>query len=207
MPAIKYTDDYLEFYEAYPRHEGKAEGQKAWDRLDMIDRKAALADVEKRNRHKAWSADLRRVQMPGPFLNQRRWEDDWLSTLETRNRDDDKTHRTPTKEYKPVDAGPELPWPEQMIHRNGMYYIMCAGKSITDDCDGMRAIKREIIRDVVPALKDEIDAEQNDMARRRLVHDHALTILRLFLDRCDKHYGLDIAARAEAMARRQRMAA
>jgi len=90
-----YTDDYLAFYKVYPRHEGKADGQKAWTGLPVGAKQAALADVEKRVRLGAYSQNKKLIQLPASYLRSARWDDDWEDTLESSRKGDDLPNTGP----------------------------------------------------------------------------------------------------------------
>jgi hypothetical protein len=67
------------FWEAYPRHTGKANAEKAWRKIDpdedLID--TMLAALAWQRRQPSWTKDAGAfIPHPATWLNQRRWEDE-----------------------------------------------------------------------------------------------------------------------------------
>lgn len=73
--------DFDTFWSAYPRKVSKKPAQKAWDKLKDSEQRAAIADVEKRNRANAWSSDRTKIPHATTYLNQARYEDEWEPDL------------------------------------------------------------------------------------------------------------------------------
>lgn len=68
-------DDFSEFWQAYPRREGKGAAEKAWRKLKAADRQAALDALP--NHRERWNGTERKfLPHPSTWLNQRRWEDE-----------------------------------------------------------------------------------------------------------------------------------
>lgn len=180
---MKYTDDYLTFYEAYGRHEGKAEGQKAWDKLDMLDREAAQRDVEERNRLNAWSKNKRLITMPSTYLNQRRWEDDWKSTVESaRANPDGEIGSGPRTYSNNMSEQPELTFWEQVFGRAWFLYVVVPARGGLEP-DRALAIRDEMMKTDTPAFDDEI--ESGSMTKKQAARE----VLAAFVNRLDKEFG------------------
>ncbi len=65
------------FYEAYPRHVGKAEAEKAWMKLDPNpELRAKIMIGTRRYAEEVRDVEPRFIKHPGPWLNARRWEDE-----------------------------------------------------------------------------------------------------------------------------------
>ena len=68
------------FYSAYPKKKGRAEAQKAWNKLSpmpaLIDR--IMNDIKQRVIQGEWDTGAGKAYIPGPapYLNQQRWEDE-----------------------------------------------------------------------------------------------------------------------------------
>lgn len=77
-------ESFARFYEAYPRHVGKADAEKAWIELAPAPEfiAAIMAGVE-RYAESVKDSEPKYIKHPGPWLRSRRWEDD-LEKTETR---------------------------------------------------------------------------------------------------------------------------
>lgn len=184
-----YDPEYLEFYDDYPRKEGKADGAKAWRGLSKGDRAAARADVAKRIRMGAYSSNKKLIQLPASYLRARRWEDDWQSTLESTRKPETISLGRPHP--APIQLN-ELPWKERLLGRLGLSYMMtAAAKGVTlPDTDKALAIKQQILRDTRDFT--ETPREQSEI------------IGPLFMDHMDAAYGVKIGKAALERARRLR---
>jgi hypothetical protein len=185
---MSYTDDYLAFYEVYPRHEGKADGQKAWNSLSQSDKKLAKSDVEKRKRNFAYSSNKKLIQLPASYLRARRWEDDWQSTLESSRKGDDLPNTGP---YIPEVKEPEIEisWQERMLNRIFKSYVFTA-MGLPEVATALN-LKRECLAEADELLDEEIPVQIKTLAQ-------------LFVGRLDAAYGLDIKHRALRFARTER---
>jgi len=186
LAAMSYDDDYLAFYEVYPRHEGKADGQKAWGTLSESDRKLAKADVEKRKRNFAYSSNKKMIQLPASYLRARRWEDDWQDTLESSRKGDDLPNTGP---FVPQAKEPEIEitWQERMLNRLFRSYLFTAMG--------------------LPEVATALNLKREALAESRELLDEPLpvqvrTLAELFVGRLDAAYGLDIKHRALKFAKR-----
>lgn len=66
-----------EFYEAYPRHVGRAEAEKAWMKLDPnSELRAKIMIGTRRYAEEVQGSEPKYIKHPGPWLNARRWEDE-----------------------------------------------------------------------------------------------------------------------------------
>ena len=89
-PAGEYTPAFNQFWGAYPNRKGKAQAFKAWRKLSLPDRDAALRDVPERlRRDREWIKDGGQyIPHASTYLNQRRWDDDIQEqSRETHQRD------------------------------------------------------------------------------------------------------------------------
>ena len=188
---MKYTDDFLKFYDTYPRHEGKLEGQKAWLKLTPDQRLAAQVDVEKRKRAGAYSANKKLIQLPASYLNAHRWEDDWELTLKSSKTDPD----APNNPFIPPVRIPEvkISWEEQMINRLFKSYVFTA-MGLPEVATALK-IKSELLDQVAPALAEDIE---NGWETRE---GASKTLANTFMDRMDLAYGLTLKPRALKFAK------
>jgi hypothetical protein len=77
-----YADDFLSFYEKYPKKEGKAEALKAWKKINPQNglKEILLTAIEKQTLFKSHLKETDQFcpEWPNPatWLNQKRWEDE-----------------------------------------------------------------------------------------------------------------------------------
>lgn len=79
--AVEWPADFLRFWDAYPRKEGKGAALKAWEKIRPGDELLGkiLAALESRRWPPRWLEDEGRfIPHPSTWLNQRRWEDEGL---------------------------------------------------------------------------------------------------------------------------------
>lgn len=74
-----YTDEFDQFWKAYPRKEKKAEALKSFKKIspdqELLDR--MISDVQARSHTEDWTKDEGKwIPHPTTYLNQRRWEDE-----------------------------------------------------------------------------------------------------------------------------------
>lgn len=74
------------FWKAYPRHEGKEPAWRAWRRLkpNIQICRIMSAALERQKTSESWQRDGGRyIPMPATWLNQRRWEDEPASSVQS----------------------------------------------------------------------------------------------------------------------------
>lgn len=184
---MSYDPDYLDFYESYPRHEGKADGQKAWNGLSDGDKAAAKADVDKRKRNFAYSSNKKLIQLPASYLRAQRWEDDWQATLDSSRKGDDLPNTGPLIP-KVVEPEVNICWQERMLNRLFKSYVFTA-MGLPEVKTALK-LKRELMNNEVPELECEEYPVQ------------AETLAKLFVARMDSAYGLHHKSQALQFARR-----
>ena len=189
--AVQYSDDYLEFYGEYPRHEGKAEGQKAWNKLSDPERRAALADVRKRKRLGAYSSNKKLIQLPASYLNARRWDDDWEDTLQSSRKGDNELPNTGGVNYEPIadnwDGSKWLSLANRWAFRWFFCYGMHRGGLDTDQLRDLVAIKNRAVAEMGDALDEQL---QNDSSRESQI-DAIWTFLNVLVDRLDQRFEVE----------------
>jgi hypothetical protein len=75
----EYTPEFLQFYDAYPRHMGKEPAWKAWQKLNGTrpDLSALIAKIDEMKKAEDWTKDKGKyIPHPATWLNQKRWEDE-----------------------------------------------------------------------------------------------------------------------------------
>ena len=79
-------DGFSEFWNTYPRGEGKAQAGKIWikNKLDGV-ADQILDDIRARMAHPNHWRDAQFIPHASTYLNQRRWEDDWQKTASRTN--------------------------------------------------------------------------------------------------------------------------
>ncbi|MGB0145000.1 MAG: hypothetical protein ACPGAP_09530, partial [Akkermansiaceae bacterium] len=71
----EYSEDFLKFWEVYPRKKGKKDAFRAWPRaIEETDLETILKAVESQTRSKQWQ-EPKYIPHPSTWLNQGRWED------------------------------------------------------------------------------------------------------------------------------------
>ncbi len=90
VKEIKYTPDFLEFYETYPNKVDRADAFKAWKKLDPQNglRETILSAIQNQSRYKKYLKDKGEFcpewPHPSTWLNKRRWEDEIPKVEESR---------------------------------------------------------------------------------------------------------------------------
>ncbi len=71
-----YTNDFLEFYKAYPRHEAKKKGQEAWSK-NKPNLKICLESLKWQKEQSDWKKDNGKwIPLPASWINGERWQDE-----------------------------------------------------------------------------------------------------------------------------------
>jgi len=71
------NESFKTFWNQYPRRESKAKAETAFARLTAKDRDALLAHLPERIDRHLSKLETRYIPMPGTFINQRRWLDEY----------------------------------------------------------------------------------------------------------------------------------
>ena len=183
-----YTEDYLAFYNSYPRKEGKQDGQKAWNGLPAGAKAAALADVEKRKRLGAYSSNKKLIQLPGSYLRAARWEDDWETTLESSRKGGDDRPNTGAVTYTPIDDGLDLTKWESLANRWFLKWLW-HGHGLPDDLlEICISVKNTAVAEMSVALDEDLARDKSREAQTSAIE----TFLGVLLDRLDAEVGRNI---------------
>ncbi|QLF92284.1 phage replication protein [Pseudomonas sp. ABC1] len=76
-------EGFDQFYRLYPKRQKRADAEKAWRKLNTLQRQAAMAALPKHCQQPDWLKDAGQfVPLPASWLNGKRWEDE-LSTQNT----------------------------------------------------------------------------------------------------------------------------
>ena len=77
VPDPTQVKAFGEFYEAYPRHVGKAEAERAWMKLNPNkELREKIMIGTRRYAEEMRDSEPKYIKHPGPWLNARRWEDE-----------------------------------------------------------------------------------------------------------------------------------
>jgi hypothetical protein len=188
---------FEKFWKAYPRKVAKKPALTAWIKqeveADLYGAKAAVDDLEKRTRLGWWNKDKSKIPHPASWINAQRWLDEgWADEIPGHDRQTDRPrHRVPEAPARIV------PWEESMLGRLFVNYVAIAS-GLPDDARKAVTIKVELMRDVVPELRLDLDAEKMTQA------EVGEMIGNLFLARLDHAYSLNLKGRVLNMARRKR---
>lgn len=177
--ADLFPELFDKFWEAYPRKVGKKAAVKAFAKFDEAKQRAAIADVEKRTRMRAWSGNKKLIPHAATFLNGERWEDDWQAELKVER--DDLPNTGPVAMPEPKVPEREFTLPEVRINKAFRDWLFCAGG--VDDVKPALREKADVMENCVPAFREDIDA--GVMTRERA----SFEIVDLFLNRLDHAYG------------------
>ena len=75
----EYTSDFLKFYDEYPKHKGKEQAWKAWQKLNgtvpTVD--DLILKIQDQKKSEDWKKDGGKyIPYPATWLNDKRWEDE-----------------------------------------------------------------------------------------------------------------------------------
>ena len=75
----EYTSDFLKFYDEYPKHKGKEQAWKAWQKLNgtvpTVD--DLILKIQEQSKSEQWTKDDGKyIPHPSTWLNDKRWEDE-----------------------------------------------------------------------------------------------------------------------------------
>ncbi len=178
----EYSDDFLDWYQEYPRHEGKRDAMKAWGKASDSDRIAALADVQKRNRYKAWSTNKKLIPLPATYLRGARFEDDWFSTFESSQKSDDDRPNSGLVNYVSPDPGYECTKWQSLANRWFLRWRRASGGLADDELKTGVKIKNEVVTELSAGLDEELMLNDGD---RETQIDTCWTFLNVMIDRLD----------------------
>jgi DNA-binding transcriptional regulator YhcF (GntR family) len=77
-----YSEEFLLFYAAYPKHEAKADAFRAWSQMNgsRPPLETLLSIIEKYKRSDQWQKENGKyIPLPATWLRGRRWEDEFLT--------------------------------------------------------------------------------------------------------------------------------
>ena len=188
-----YPKKFEQFWKVYPRKVAKVNALTAWIKqdveADMYNAKAAIDDIEKRTRLGWWSKDKTKIPHPATWINSQRWHDEgWEQDIEGHSRTDEKA-----KPFVPREPDRIVPWEEALIGRLFRTYIVVAHG--LPDVNAALNIKGELMRDVVPNLRGDVESGQMKPA------ELAVMVAGLFLAHMDHAYSLKLKDRILAMAK------
>jgi hypothetical protein len=92
--STDYSEDYLDFWQAYPKKSTKAEGYDEWKKLGPPDAKLKAAIMEGLGCYLLTLSDYQFALDPCRFLKRRRWEDEGIAMKydpEAEAEDDDRS--------------------------------------------------------------------------------------------------------------------
>jgi len=132
-PTADYSG-FAEFWQHYPRKDGKQAAAESWAKLTPDERQLALADVPQRMRANWAGRELEHIPHPSTYLNQRRW----LDAIQPNARlPDPRPHLSPGKErllYAIKEA--------QERERNRSSQVATAGEGPLVETTGRRVCPR-----------------------------------------------------------------
>lgn len=80
------TEEFTAFWDAYPKHQGKATARTAFEKVD-VPLQVLLDAIEEQKKSRQWTKDGGDfIPMPTTWLNQRRWEDSMNVNMQGKDR-------------------------------------------------------------------------------------------------------------------------
>jgi hypothetical protein len=186
-----YTEKFESFWKVYPRKVSKFPAFKAWVKNGIEDDAflptQVIQDIEKRTRFKWWSTDHEKIPHAATWLNARRWEDEgWMEEIDKREPKRGEIKSAPIK-YKPIDTGPEMCEWETLVNRFWVKYVRHAGGVMPEQVEQALRIKRALLKEMVPNIKEEIEAHPDH--RGEMVE----MVVKTFLKRLDLGLQLNVS--------------
>ena len=165
---VEYTEDFIEWYNNYPRKVAKIDAFKAWqkqigDSADLFNdvAKVAIEDVKKRVRMKWFHPDKSKIPHPATFINQRRWEDeDWQDDVKTRGKEHDAAGSTYTPRTYIEDAYECDGW-QAMLNRVMRSNLLACGGVTDAMLEKMIKIKSTVHSQNIDAVREEIEIRED----------------------------------------------
>ena len=181
-----YTADFEKFWAAYPRKTAKFKAFESWQRhVDDETAPMVIADVEKRGRMNFWAADKSKIPMPTTFLNQHRWEDEWVDEVTTRGKENKHVYVPRSEIPKPKEEpeGPLLSGWTMMCNRLMRSYLMACGGVSDVMLQGLVREKKATLDELEPVIAEElemVDGEERKAKRVEMAYLLAKTMLTRF---------------------------
>jgi hypothetical protein len=202
--AIKYTETFTSFWKAYPRKTGKFPAFKAWEKSgidsDLILPKQIVQDVEKRTRYNFWPEDHTKIPHAATFINQRRWDDEWMEDLPKGSQQHGGRKKSNSgfgsenRMTEPENNGPDLNKWQKCLNRMFMTYVR-ASKGL-EDIGSCVKIKNDVLKETVKAFEEDIENGVTDTGQA------ATEMVLLMLTRLDQHTGLSLRHKVMKEARK-----
>ena len=173
--------DFDTLYEAYPRKASRKVAEKSWNKLTDDQKAAALADVEKRTRMGFWSSNKKLIAMPATYLNQERWNDEWLD--EVKPVKDENFQSLGAVDYEPIDM-PDLSRWAAMMNRIAFKWVWHKGGLKDEELPRFRELLKTFIKDNEAVFESEYSSGD-----RHVRMEAAWTFVGLLLDQLDGEFG------------------
>jgi len=166
MTAVEYTEDFERLWKAYPARNGRKNGKKPafvqWKKLTADEKRAAFADVEKRNRLYGWGKYIKDCER---YLRHMGWHDEWQP--ESPATPSGPVRRSPTNFHAPA-----LPANQIIANKVLLAVLRNAGGVDRLTLNNLVALKSAILEDHIgekptPALIDDLVDQLAAMAANK----------------------------------------
>lgn len=184
--------DFDTFWRVWPRRISRKPAEAKWSKLSPGQQKAALADVEKRNRMNAWPSSPKLIPHAATYLNQERWADEWEDEIKA-EKNEGKPNSGPYIP-QPSELEIKIPWAERLLNR--LYVFWQYAVMGVDDVAEALQIKQDMLTTDVPAYLEDVEAEKITKQQA------AAELADVFLSRLDLHYHKMAKARVLKTSRR-----
>lgn len=177
----EFERDYDQFPERDGQRRGKYDAYKKWLKLRVAERELMHLDIEKRNRQNGWGKYIPDISR---YVNQRMWEEDWKPYEPSSDCKSDKPNSGTVRYVPREDVLPDMTWPDIVLGRVFACYVAYTTRAVpADQIEKALEIKAELLSQHVPALQEELDADE------LTVHEASQQLAGAMLKRLDKAYG------------------
>ena len=181
-----YTENFERFWKVYPARNGRKNGKKPafgqWKKLTADQKRAAYADVEKRNRQQGWGKYIRDALR---YLRDHGWDDEWTGAQET------------ISHGMPEASEPErnITWQERLCNRLFKSYVLAAHG--LPEVKTALSIKQHILNVEASAFDEDIQSGAETKVSA------VETLAGLFVGRLDSAYDKRLKATVLRTAKRR----
>lgn len=187
-----YTSGFEKWWKLYPAHRrrDKLKCFLLWQKRHLEERTTELVDKLQADvaHDPAWQPDYKGKQfipLTHTYLNGGRYDDDPPKPRRA------MAHAIPEAKEPERDVS----WEERMLNRLFVNYC-CAASGLPDEAQAALEVRREIMREWVPAYREDIEAGTSD---KQTV---AIELAKMFLTRLDRAYEKQLKERVWRLAKK-----
>lgn len=186
----EYTESFNKFYDAYPRKSGKRPAFIKWRNISESLHAVIIGDIEKRSRMRFWSDNPRLIALPATYLNQERWQDDWMADMKSRP-EGQADVTTPRSTYVHDPGEQRCKWGE-IAQRICFRWLTASGGVPKEGIKAFVKIKNDTVNEMRQGLSEEPDA-----------YDAGFLLADTVALRLDLHFGRSLRAGVLAGAKKK----